>query len=378
MSPVAVPGLDRLSNSFPVGALLHQDPATLPAGTAASSDSSPHESAIYPDYPRRNNFDLLRLILAYAVVVFHVCYLTGHDRFAPGSLAGVAVGGFFVISGFLLTWSLTRRPKLRAYATKRFFRIYPLYALVMIAQAFILLGESRGRLTGLIHETLRYLAANLAFANFLQPTIGDVLSRLRMNAINGSAWTLKVEIACYALLPLALGMRRRMGQAPTIALTIALAGSPLLLSGLFKQAQTSSYVGLAAYFLTGSALFYLGPYLDRYRRQFLKVAVLGTPLVFILSHWIVALPIVAQFVLGLWVYCFAFTPRTVTLQNDVSYGAYLLHFPIVQIGLLHGWLRHGLAVSLVSVVLVTTLLAWMSFKYVEQPMIRLGHRISRE
>jgi hypothetical protein len=56
-------------------------------------------------YPRENNFDLLRIILAYTVVIYHSGYLTGHDRLTPGSLAAVAVAGFFVISGFLLTWS---------------------------------------------------------------------------------------------------------------------------------------------------------------------------------------------------------------------------------------------------------------------------------
>jgi peptidoglycan/LPS O-acetylase OafA/YrhL len=55
--------------------------------------------------------------------VYHSGYLTGHDRLTAGSLAGVAVGGFFVISGFLLTWSLARNPSHKAFALKRLFRI---------------------------------------------------------------------------------------------------------------------------------------------------------------------------------------------------------------------------------------------------------------
>jgi peptidoglycan/LPS O-acetylase OafA/YrhL len=86
------------------------------------------------------------------VVIYHSGYLTGHDRLTPGSLAGVAVAGFFVISGFLQTWSLARNPTLKAFALKRFFRIYPLYALVILLQAAILTAEAGTLRNGIAGE----------------------------------------------------------------------------------------------------------------------------------------------------------------------------------------------------------------------------------
>jgi peptidoglycan/LPS O-acetylase OafA/YrhL len=330
-----------------------------------------------PAYPRENNFDLLRAFLAYAVVVYHSGYLTEHDRFTPPSLAGVAVGGFFVISGFLLTWSLDRNPDLKAFALKRFFRIYPLYAVVILIQAAVLVAEVGTLRDGIGTELLRYLGANLIFANFLQPTIGETLAGLRLDAINGSAWTLKIEIACYIALPVVLAVQRRLGVAFTAALALLFAGYPLLLSG-GGEPHSTVYLSLASFFLAGSLLYGWGPYLDRYKALFLPLGLVGAPLVVLGASSVMKVPIGAQIVVGLWVYCVAFAGRTITVRNDVSYGAYLLHFPLIQLGLLHGLLFEDVLLTTALVVLATTTLSWLSFRHLERPMIRLGHRLSRE
>ena len=289
----------------------------------------------------------------------------------------MAVGGFFVISGFLLTWSLARNPSLKAFALKRFFRIYPLYAVVILLQAAILTAEAGTLGNGIAGELARYLAANLVFANFLQPTIGGTLAGLRVDAINGSAWTLKVEIACYIALPWVLAMQRRLGMVWTAGLALLLAAYPLLVSGA-GEPRGVVYLSLASFFFTGSLLYVWGHHLDRYRALFLPVAVAGGPIVLAGSPWLMPLPIVAQIVVGLWVYCVAFAGRTIVIRNDVSYGAYLLHFPIIQLGLVHGLLVGGWLTIAPKVLLATTALAWLSFRYLERPMINLGHRLSRE
>ncbi len=354
-----------------------QSAPTLDARPGAAS--GPHGQPRRPSiYRRENNFDLLRIFLAYTVVVYHSGYLTGHDRLTPGTLAGVAVAGFFVISGFLLTWSLVRNPNLKAFALKRFFRIYPLYALIMLVQAAVLVAEAGTLRNGIAGELARYLAANLVFANFLQPTIGRTLSGLRLDAINGSAWTLKVEIACYIALPWVLAVRRRLGPAFTAGLALLFAAYPLLMGGIRVDAPGAVYVSLAGFFFMGSLLYEWGHHLDRYRALYLPLAVAGAPLMLLDSTAVMNVPIGAQIVVGLWVYCVAFAGRSITVKHDVSYGAYLLHFPIIQLGLLHGLLFGGQLAITLLVMLVTSVLAWLSFHYLEHPMIGLGHRLSRE
>jgi peptidoglycan/LPS O-acetylase OafA/YrhL len=348
----------------------------LEALPAAASDADAQVRRP-PAYARENNFDLLRAFLAYAVLVYHSGYLTGHDRFTPPSLAGVAVGGFFVISGFLLTWSLDRNPDLKAFALKRFFRIYPLYAVVMLVQAVILVAEVGTLRGGIAGELLRYLGANLVFANFLQPTIGDTLAGLRLDAINGSAWTLKIEIACYIALPFVLAVQRRLGIAFTAGLTLLLACYPLLVDGA-REPRGTVYLLLASFFLTGSLLYHWGHHLDRWKTLYLPIGLIGAPLVVLGASAVMSVPIGAQIVVGLWVYCAAFAGRTILLRNDVSYGAYLLHFPLIQLGVLHGLLFDNVWMTTALVLVVTTALSWISFRHLERPMIRLGHRLSHE
>src|SRR3954464_3257538 len=79
----------------------------------------------------RNNFDLVRLGLAFAVVVSHAFSITtgvpDHEPLKGSTgftLGEHAVNGFFAISGFLVTMSFDRRDW-RDYVVGRILRIAP-------------------------------------------------------------------------------------------------------------------------------------------------------------------------------------------------------------------------------------------------------------
>src|SRR5258705_9890366 len=85
-------------------------------------------------FPEGNNFGLLRLILALLVVFSHSYSLAwGSEdaeplmRLTHGRLgfASLAVNGFFVLSGFLVTHSFLRSRGFFDYLKKRILRIYP-------------------------------------------------------------------------------------------------------------------------------------------------------------------------------------------------------------------------------------------------------------
>lgn len=78
-----------------------------------------------------HQIDSLRAIAVLGVIIYHL-----QPGFLPGGYAGVDI--FFVISGFLITNSLFRADKLTfkknvlSFYKNRFFRIYPLYSIVVL------------------------------------------------------------------------------------------------------------------------------------------------------------------------------------------------------------------------------------------------------
>ena len=142
--------------------------------------------------------DPLRAIAAIAVLGTHAAFFAGAEY--PGSLVGhftmrleVGVAIFFCISGFLLyrPFVVARQreqpmPAVGAYAWRRFLRIVPAYWLALTLSAWWL-GTS-GVFTG------DGLWTYYGFAQtYREATIGGGLTQ---------AWTLCIEIAFYAFLPL--------------------------------------------------------------------------------------------------------------------------------------------------------------------------------
>ena len=155
--------------------------------------------------------DSLRAIAALSVVGAHAAFPAGiYDddllrRFVTRLDVGVTV--FFVISGFLLyrpfvraRFAGERQPRTGAYAWRRFLRIVPAYWVALTVIAFVQLDRSE------IFSLDGFLTYYL-FAQVYSPETG-------LGGIP-QAWTLCVEVAFYALLPLwALGARLLPGRDP--------------------------------------------------------------------------------------------------------------------------------------------------------------------
>ena len=85
--------------------------------------------------PRANNFDFLRLVLALTVIFSHSYIVAGKTNKEPlfrltgGQVGagGLAVTGFFILSGFLITKSWLHAAGLWDYLRHRVLRIYPGY-----------------------------------------------------------------------------------------------------------------------------------------------------------------------------------------------------------------------------------------------------------
>jgi peptidoglycan/LPS O-acetylase OafA/YrhL len=320
-----------------------------------------------------NNFTLLRLLLALMVVLGHFKLLSGTDYPPfPFNLADAAVDCFFVVSGFLIAGSYERTRGLWSFYVRRVFRLYPMYATIVIVQAAIMLALLPGGPLSEPHATLRYLAANLLFANWLQYDIGGVLNGLDNPSINPSLWTLKIEIAFYFIVPLVYLLKRRFGWGALLAIFLGSVAYNLIALHLGADRLAKQLPGQMQFFVVGMALYMYG-----LRLRVPPWAAYVVSALFLLA-WTEFHPIppgIRPLVVAAFVYCFALCTPVLRMRTDMSYSVYLVHGPLIQTLILLG-LFHDTLPMLAGVVGAVLLLAYMGERLVERPGNEFGRRLS--
>ena len=195
---------------------------------------------------RANNFQLLRFAAASAVVWFHCYALTnrwteeplwrmtgewnlgplGVWKFGEWNLGALGVQVFFVISGFLVTTSWRERARLLPFLAARALRIYP--ALILATLFTLLLAKLSSPLPWgefLVHpQTIDFTWRSATAWDLRYELPGAFAANPFPRAVNGSLWTLPVELRLYLFIALAgvIGLiARRTLLAAAIAVVIA-------------------------------------------------------------------------------------------------------------------------------------------------------------
>jgi peptidoglycan/LPS O-acetylase OafA/YrhL len=288
---------------------------------------------------RDNNIQLLRLLAAAAVMLFHSYVFTGHIAEDPVFVATgstdssvIGVSCFFVLSGFLVTRSWLTRPGLIAFAAARVLRIYPAL-FVAVALSIALAGiatEVPWRAFVASPVTVDYAWRNaLAWeVRFTLP--GAFAANAYPGAVNGSLWTLPVELRLYVAVAVA-------GMAGLLARTDRCAAALAMLVALFLwkpewlplAPQSASTRHLALLFGIG-ALAYVGR-----ERVPLSLAAFGIALaVFIVNPWGIARGLWFLLTLAYGTLVLAYHPgiqwNAYNRVGDYSYGLYVYAFPVQQ------------------------------------------------
>ena len=285
---------------------------------------------------KNDNFDALRLLAALSVLVSHQFALTGHpepDLFGL-KLGTIGVLVFFAISGFLVTTSWTRDPHMPRFLARRALRVWPALAVCVIGCiAFVaLVLAPPHQALAVLPDIAAYLSPNVVFiwrdGNFFR---GNPLHEL-----NGSLWTIPVEVQCYVVLAvLGVVARRRLPWALLLASAVV---AVLLLCGVrpadwlgnpFFHLQQGTML-LPAFFLAG-ALASAWPFLQTGRGQ-AGAIVLGLACAwtgFAGFAWAAILPTLVLLVgRRSWPVL-----REAGRGGDLSYGIYLWAWPVQQAGI---------------------------------------------
>lgn len=347
--------------------------------------------------PRSNSIGFLRWFLAFVVIFSHAGPLAGfyggHDlgtQFSTEqSLGGVAVAGFFFLSGYLITKSRMGRSSTLRFFWRRIMRIFPAWFLVLLVTAFVLApiayNQEFGTLDGFWNATtdspLTYFSNNM-WLPLIQHNIAGMGNTIPFFTIhggyewNGSAWTLAFEFTAYILVGV-LGMVGALSHR--IVGTIIAVG--IIGMAMLQWFGVGTLTNLAPVFGDYRFLLLMAPF------AFGMLFALWDDKIMIDNRLAIVLGLIAVWtygkggwlVFGQYAFCYVimwFSIKVQFLRNwdkhgDFSYGIYIIAWPLMQFSAYFGLEKAGWLVYHLVIVAACHVYAYLSWHLIERPALQL-------
>lgn len=326
---------------------------------------------------RDNNFNLIRMIAAWSVLISHSWPLAwGFGTPEPLSgligfpLGTTAVVVFFAISGFFITQSFDRSASLLDFTIARVLRIFPALIITLLLIVMIMgpLMTNLSLWEYFTHiETITYIPRNASLISLQGGLPGVFAANPYGNAINGSLWTLLYEVSCYVGLAI-LGVAGALEKGRFKYFLIV-----FLIAQLYLTIFPSDWP-VIKHLSRLSLAFFIGVsfYVFRHRIP-LHWAVIPILLVMTYLLWSTFLR-QPMFLLTLSYSCFWFGHlawwgrAAYNRLGDYSYGMYIYAFPVQQtvVALNPGISPMGV---IIPSTIATLLLAMLSWYIVEKPAL---------
>lgn len=346
------------------------------------------------DIYRLNNFDLLRLLAALQVAVNHAI---GNLSIEPGEFAtmllrisylfpGVPI--FFFISGFLISKSYESNHHLSDYFQNRVLRLYP-GLITCVAISFVLIflsGYMASTNTGFLDWALLFLAKT-SFIQFYNP---DFMRAYGDGVLNGSLWTITVELQFYLMVPVFYILFNLLDNRKANKKLLYLLAFFLIINRLYayipaEYHETIPYKLLGVSFLPWFYMFLLGV-LAQKNFDTIHKYIKGKFHIFLVLYLVIGtISINNSIVLGnninpllyilliITILSFAYSmpglSNRILRRNDISYGTYIYHMPVLNFMTYSG--MSGNVIYMVLALLTTVVVATLSWIFIEKPSLLL-------
>lgn len=330
---------------------------------------------------KNNNFTLIRLIAALLVVYGHAFALfpsNGHtDIFSQLShftnSGALGVNTFFFLSGMFVTASFDKLKNPVSFVVRRVLRLVPaLFVCVTITVLIIGPIVTQTSLKNYFTSPLtwQYEVFNVSVIKTMHELPGVFIKNYWPNDVNGSLYTLALEVKCY-LLVLLLGILNVFKKQTYTILAIPL----IFLFYFIPFAPLKIFLSRMEFmlFMTGSLAYVLR---DKIMIDY-RIAI----------GLVVATAIIAKFFHPWFEFPFWVTivylvvmlgssgfAKKIKLPGDFSYGIYIYSFLIQQL-LNYYYPRTTSYQSFLVVLPVVILLSMASWYLIEKRAIDLGHRL---
>lgn len=312
----------------------------------------------------KNNFDFLRVLLAFIVFLGHLGTLSASKelKILENSPIEIAVFGFFIVSGFLIARSYERSSSLKSYFKKRINRIVPAYLLVVFLCAILLSLISSYSFSEYFsnNQVYKYLFWNSLFLNFKAPWLPGVFGN---QAVNGALWTLKVEMSYYFCVPLLFLLFGKNNKHRDISLIIIYFLSLIYLNyfeSLNQMSMSKQIPGVLCYFVSGMLIYFHFDKFIQHKNILFIIAIVTVWIDLIFDIKLVS-PAMLAIVILFIAYSFKFL-NNFGKYGDFTYGIYVFHFPIIRtftaLGLFAHYNPYIMAVLCALLVIVVGVASW--------------------
>ena len=326
-----------------------------------------------------NCFDFIRYFFALSLIIVHFCTVTEHEQFWFVT-GGTRVKAFFIITGFLVVYSYLRSNNLKLYIKKRFNRIFPAYFMVILFCFIVGMLFTQLSFVDYItdSQTYKYLISNILFLNFIEPCLPGVFTDNYMPFMNGSLWSMKVEVLFYIIVPLLIWYLYSFKKEIVIVIVFMFS---IIYNEIFSYLFT--HTGNKLYFLLqhqlgGQMIYFFGGtvlllYFDKFCSNIRWIFPIGLILYIASSRFHVPYLLYIEplsfaiVIIGIAYFC---KPLNFLQKYDnISYGLYLYHFPVIQI-LVHFHLdKYNIYMTFILTLLITITLSLLSWFMIEKRFI---------
>ncbi len=284
---------------------------------------------------------------------------------------------FFLISGFLIAMSYEKNKNIANYAKNRILRIFPaLYVNIFIGVLILYIF-------GYIEFNTQFFTWLFAQATIIQFYNAEMFREFGVGVINGSLWTISVELTFYILLPfLFFFLERKKFLLILIFLLSFVVFNYDLNSNKEIFYNKFLHIFIAPYLF----IFIIGIYFYKYfeiLKKYLVDKILLWFFVFIVYNLIVKyfeinesnylISTIKWLIFSFFIFSFVFSFRNLSYKifkgNDYTYGIYIYHMLIINVMV---YLNYVAQIKYIIITIVLSIFSGiLSWHIIEKPFLKL-------